>query len=352
MAGFPGLQAVCNHVLENTLAHADAGGRRARRADRVPARLAAADRLLPASHAPTRPPRPGLVDHLVKAPYPLEEEQALKVMHMLGAMPQQVQPPAPDASRMRAGAGDAARTWRWSCPATSTRSCSKASSRRRRTRRATWSTWRATWSRGQGDSSDLIAAKRVAHTLKGSGAIIGLRGLASLGHHFEDILEHFERQGGHVAKPAADALLDAAYCLEQMVGYVAGSDEYPQQAQAVLQHVLDLANRIDRGESLEAPVSRAAAAARGPRPAPAPHRRRGRAGRRCHRVADRGAARQRRAGRRTVPRFRRGVGAQRGDGSAHQGAGRALARAAGAEPARAEAPVRAGDPGGRARADA
>ena len=29
----------------------------------------------------------GLVDHLVRAPYPLAEEEALKVMHMLGAMP-------------------------------------------------------------------------------------------------------------------------------------------------------------------------------------------------------------------------------------------------------------------------
>jgi chemosensory pili system protein ChpA (sensor histidine kinase/response regulator) len=111
---------------------------------------------------------------------------------------------------------------------------------------------------GQGDSSDLVAAKRVAHTLKGSGAIIGLRGLASLGHHFEDILEHFERAGGQVAKPAADALLDAAYCLEQMVGYVTGTDDEPHQAQAVLQRVLDLANRIDRGEALDEVVERVA----------------------------------------------------------------------------------------------
>ncbi|HEY0887327.1 MAG TPA: response regulator, partial [Ramlibacter sp.] len=116
---------------------------------------------------------------------------------------------------------------------------------------------------GQGDSSDLIAARRVAHTLKGSGAIIGLRGLASLGHHFEDILEHFERAGGQVARPAADALLDAAYCLEQMVGYVTGADDEPQQAQAVLQRVLDLANRIDRGESLELPLERVTAPAEG-----------------------------------------------------------------------------------------
>ena len=198
---------------------------------------------------------------------------------------------------------------------------------------------------GQGDSSDLVAARRVAHTLKGSGAIIGLRGLASLGHHFEDILEHFEREGGRVAKPAADALLDAAYCLEQMVGHVAGSDEYPAQAQSVLQDVLDLANRIDRGESLESPLTRAAGAATARRAAgraAAPGgafpggRPRG------------GASHQRGAGRRIVPALGRGVRAQRRDGVAHQGPRRPLARAAGAEPARAKAPVRAGDAGRRA----
>jgi chemosensory pili system protein ChpA (sensor histidine kinase/response regulator) len=114
---------------------------------------------------------------------------------------------------------------------------------------------------GQGDSPDLIAARRMAHTLKGSGAIIGLRGLASLGHHFEDILDHFEAEGGGVAGPAADTLLDAAYCLEQMVGYVTGTDDYPQQALDVLQRVLDLANRIDRGEAVDQPMLRAEAVA-------------------------------------------------------------------------------------------
>ena len=172
---------------------------------------------------------------------------------------------------------------------------------------------------GQGDSSDLIAAKRVAHTLKGSGAIIGLRGLASLGHHFEDILEHFERQGGQVAKPAADALLDAAYCLEQMVGYVAGSDEYPQQAQAVLQDVLDLANRIDRGESVDVAISRAAMA---PHPAQGGAAWSGAAPVTGGATVSPTAALRVsvRASGRAVPRFRRGFGAHRGHGSAHQDA--------------------------------
>ena len=52
---------------------------------------------------------------------------------------------------------------------------------------------------GHGDSSDVIAAKRLAHTLKGSGAIIGLRGITALSHHLEDILEHFEQAGYTVA---------------------------------------------------------------------------------------------------------------------------------------------------------
>lgn len=259
MAGFPGLQAVCNHVLENTLA--------------LPM-LEVADRgalieflrgwpplmvwYLRHSADPTS--AAGLVDHLVKAPYPLEDEQALRVMHMLGSMPQQLQPAGgPDRESMRAVLAtpeDVALVMPEDVDPKLLEGFLQEAPEQAR--------YLVDLARnmvsGQGDSSDVIAAKRVAHTLKGSGAIIGLRGLASLGHHFEDILEHFERQGGRVAKPAADALLDAAYCLEQMVACVAGSDEYPQQAQAVLQDVLDLANRIDRGESVDVAISRAAIA--------------------------------------------------------------------------------------------
>jgi chemotaxis protein histidine kinase CheA/ActR/RegA family two-component response regulator len=256
MAGFPGLQAVCNHVLENTLMIA---------------------LLPPAERAPLLdflngwPPlivfylrhiadptaAAGLVDHLVKAPHPLEEDQSLKVMHMLGAMPKQLQggseqPPRP----VLATAEDVA----LAMPDDVDQKLLEGFFQEAPDQARYLVDLARNMVAGSGDSSDLIAAKRVAHTLKGSGAIIGLRGLASLGHHFEDILEHFEREGGRVAKPAADALLDAAYCLEQMVGHVAGTDDEPQQAQAVLQRVLDLANRIDRGESLDEPVERIARA--------------------------------------------------------------------------------------------
>ncbi|MCM2252772.1 MAG: response regulator [Ramlibacter sp.] len=273
LAGFPGLQAVCNHVLENTFA--------------MPM-LAPAERgplieflrgwpplvvyYLRRKDEPTA--AAGLVDHLVKAPYPLDEEQALKVMHMLGAMPQQLQAHGAQGGEevrpVLATPQDVALVMPEDVdPRLLEGFLHEAPDHARYLVDLA-----RNMAAGQGDHSDLVAAKRVAHTLKGSGAIIGLRGLASLGHHFEDILEHFESQGGQVARAAADALLDAAYCLEQMVGYVAGSDEYPRQAQAVLQSVLDLANRIDRGESLDTPVSRVPAvvpaAAREGQPAAAP----------------------------------------------------------------------------------
>lgn len=252
MAGFPGLQAVCSHVLENTLA--------------MPM-LAAPERGALVEFLRGWPPlivyylrhigdpttAAGLVDHLSRAPYPLDEEQALKVMHMLGAMPQQAQTSGGEQLRaVLATADDVALVM----PEDVDQKLLEGFLQEAPEQARYLVDLARNMAAGHGDSSDLVAAKRVAHTLKGSGAIIGLRGLASLGHHLEDILEHFESQGGQVAKPAADALLDAAYCLEQMVGYVAGSDEFPQQAQVVLQGVLDLANRIDRGESLDSPVLR------------------------------------------------------------------------------------------------
>jgi chemotaxis protein histidine kinase CheA/ActR/RegA family two-component response regulator len=251
LAGFPGLQAVCNHVLENTLAMPMLPA-----TDRGP--LVEFLRGWPPlivyylRHISDPTAAAGLVDHLLKAPYPLDEEQSLKVMHMLGAMPQQLQPNAQEMRPVLATPEDVALVM----PQDVDQKLLEGFFQEAPDQARYLVDLARNMAAGEGDSSDLVAAKRVAHTLKGSGAIIGLRGLASLGHHFEDILEHFEQQGGHVAKPAADALLDAAYCLEQMVGYVAGSDEYPHQAQSVLQNVLDLANRIDRGETLELPVPR------------------------------------------------------------------------------------------------
>ena len=257
MAGFPGLTAVCNHVTENTLLMVamerhERGPLMAFLKEWPPLIVYYLRNLSDPSTAA------GLVDHLSHAPHPLDEEQALKIAHMLGAMDGQVNATFGDPAELRpvvATPEDVALV----IPEDADSKMLEGFYTEAPDQTRYLVSLACNIASGEGDSSDLTAAKRVVHTLKGSGAILGLRGLMTLGHHLEDILEHFERSQSQVAKPVADALLDAAYCLEQMVSYLAGADDYPQQAQSVLQVVLDLANRIDRGEELEVPVVRVGA---------------------------------------------------------------------------------------------
>jgi chemosensory pili system protein ChpA (sensor histidine kinase/response regulator) len=255
LAGFPGLQLVCLNVVENSLMLAAMP--RSGRADFL-AFLRAWPPLIvyhlrnlsdPSSAA-------GLVDHLRAAPYPMEEEQALKVMHMLGAMPSQVglynDGEGEPRRQVLATSEDVALVMSEEVDRNFLNGFFQEAPEQARhlvllaNRMAS----------GASDHADIGTARRLAHTLKGSGATAGLRGVASLGHHLEDILDYFESDGGESARLAANTLLDAAYCLEQMIAYITGADEYPQQSQGVLQAVLDLANRIDAGESMEPPLTR------------------------------------------------------------------------------------------------
>jgi chemotaxis protein histidine kinase CheA/ActR/RegA family two-component response regulator len=256
LAGFPGLQAVCAHVVENCLLLTVTPPQER---EALLAFLRGWPPLIVyyLRHLEDPSTAVGLVDHLCTAPAPMGEEEALKVMHMLGAMPLQVAQSGagnPQSQRpVLATAQDVA----LEMPADVDEKLLEGFHTEAPEQARYLVALARNMASGEGDSSDIIAAKRVAHTLKGSGSIIGLRGIAALGHHLEDILEHFEQAGAKVARQAADALLDAAFCLEQMVGFVMGVDEYPYQAQSVLQNVLDIANRIDRGESLEGDSVRA-----------------------------------------------------------------------------------------------
>jgi chemotaxis protein histidine kinase CheA len=255
MAGFPGLQAVCEHVVENSLLLAVFPP--LERTSLLtflrawPPLIVHHLRNLGDPSAAAR-----LVGYLRCAPSPMGEEQAMQVVHMLGRLPQQLtltgEGDGQPARQVLATPEDVALVM----PQDVDDKLLEGFSQEAPDQARYLVSLARKLATGEGDSSDIVAAKRVAHTLKGSGAIIGLRGLTSLGHHLEDILEHFERVGSGAAHHAADTLLDAAYCLEQMVGYVTGADDYPQQAQSVLQAVLDLANRIDRGESLDLHVTR------------------------------------------------------------------------------------------------
>ena len=118
-------------------------------------------------------------------------------------------------------------------------------------------------SRGEEIQQNVEAAQRIAHTLKGSGNLVGVKGIANLAHHIEDIFEYIARH--EITPPAALAgtMQEAADTLEAMLESLQGISSPPEDAQRVLQDVLDWANRIDSGnmrqQDYEAAPARAAA---------------------------------------------------------------------------------------------
>lgn len=101
---------------------------------------------------------------------------------------------------------------------------------------------------GEDIQNNVEAAQRIAHTLKGSGNLVGTKGIASLSHHIEDIFEYIARH--KITPPAALAhtMQEAADTIEVMLEYLQGLAPQPEEAQRVLQDVLDWANRIDKGD--------------------------------------------------------------------------------------------------------
>jgi len=95
-----------------------------------------------------------------------------------------------------------------------------------------------------GNVSDVETAQRIAHTLKGSGNLVGLTGVATLTHNIEDIMEKVALHGS-VPKGVFDTLLlDCADCLEAMSDHVLGRGSAPDNALILLQQLLDLAYQI------------------------------------------------------------------------------------------------------------
>ncbi|HUQ11719.1 MAG TPA: response regulator, partial [Steroidobacteraceae bacterium] len=96
------------------------------------------------------------------------------------------------------------------------------------------------WIADPTQSELLRAAKRSAHTLKGSANILAIRGVAKLAHRLEDILEICEADAAPPSPLRAQALTSAADCLEQMVAAVAGEDRAPENALGIVE-LLDAA---------------------------------------------------------------------------------------------------------------
>jgi chemotaxis protein histidine kinase CheA/CheY-like chemotaxis protein len=105
--------------------------------------------------------------------------------------------------------------------------------------------------RGEGWADELNEARRLIHALKGEANTVDVRGVAALCHHVEDILEHLVDNAMLPEGQLAALLVKVADTLEMMFEAMVGTGEAPPDAQAVLQAVLDWANRLDRGEPLQ-----------------------------------------------------------------------------------------------------
>ena len=120
---------------------------------------------------------------------------------------------------------------------------------------------------GHGSLADIDIAKRAAHTLKGAANTVGVRGIANLTHHLEDILVVLSDHGVLPNLGLSQALSYAADCLEGMSEALVGAGDPPGDAIDVLQDIINWANRIDRDGVEAAEGERATHAA--PLPAPA-----------------------------------------------------------------------------------
>ncbi len=101
---------------------------------------------------------------------------------------------------------------------------------------------------GLADVEDMRSAKRIAHSFKGSANIVGIRGIATLGHHTEDVLEYFEKNPVKPPRALGRSLVTASDCLAQMVGYLRGDESAPENAFEVLNEIVAWANKVKSGE--------------------------------------------------------------------------------------------------------
>ena len=97
----------------------------------------------------------------------------------------------------------------------------------------------------KGNMDDLMTAQRVAHTIKGAGNTVGVKGIANLTHHLEDILTALSNAQILPNKIIVNTLLRASDCLEEMSESLVGNSSEPDDAIEVFQEILNLGNRID-----------------------------------------------------------------------------------------------------------
>lgn len=100
-------------------------------------------------------------------------------------------------------------------------------------------------SNGTGSIAEMEKAQRVVHTIKGAANTVGIKGVATLTHNFEDILVALTEYKQLPSPQLNNAMMDAADCLQEMYESLSENTPAPRNAQEVLQSILDWANLIE-----------------------------------------------------------------------------------------------------------
>lgn len=249
MVGFPGLQGICEHVRKNieqlTEEPEHERSQYSHFLQKWPDLVVYYLKNLSDPSAAA-----GLVDFLRTAPVAIEEEEALRIMHKLGAFPSAMESLEESSKTYRPVLAQATSV-ALDIPKDVEQSLLDGFFQEAPQQTERLIKLLNNMVAENSNPEELAEAKRIVHTLKGTGAIIGISGLANLGHHFEDILEYFESQQGQIESKVATVLLDGGHCLSQMIAYLMEADDYPNQALSVYQNILDLANMIDHDENLD-----------------------------------------------------------------------------------------------------
>jgi chemosensory pili system protein ChpA (sensor histidine kinase/response regulator) len=106
------------------------------------------------------------------------------------------------------------------------------------------------WGAGICTLPQMQEAMRAAHTLKGSGYILGLRGIGRLSHHLEDVLEcgvNAVPHGAILPRAFLTTLLRAVDALQQMAGFLQGQETPPPDVHLLGEEVRLAARMLHAG---------------------------------------------------------------------------------------------------------
>ncbi len=122
------------------------------------------------------------------------------------------------------------------------------------------------------EADSLLSAQRAAHTIKGLANMAGIKGLANLTHHLEDILEVLTNAKTFPGSQLSHDLTEASDCLAQMSESITEASEAPDNAQQQLQQMMTWFYRLQTEgvECAAEALSEDGRAAQAAQPAPPP----------------------------------------------------------------------------------